>query len=244
MAQASSPYNPQLILSQQLLLSVMEQLKLPLMHIARLAELQHLSGVQDEKSAAEMHNSALASLRLVESYMFGVGFASEGTLLFDVEPVSVASVLYDVAQELNPYAEAYGVTLELRLDGKYGPVMAHRQGLQRALVSLGSALVEALPAHDTADRCLRLSAHRCRYGIVAGAYGDLPGISTESFRTGRQLFGASRQPLNAFLSSSGAGVFVADALLRAMQSHLSASRHHRQNGLGAVLTVNPQLRLM
>jgi len=239
--QGSSPYNSQLVLSQQLLLSVIEQMKLPMMHIARLAELQAAAGGQ---GVAEMRASAQAGLRLLESYELGVRLVARHTSFFEVEPVSVAGVLYDAAQELKPYAEAYGVTLELQLDGKYGPVMAHRQGLQTALVSLGSALVEALPAHDTTDKRLRLSAHRCRYGIVAGAYGDLPGISTESFRTGRQLFGASRQPLNAFLSGSGAGVFVADALLRAMQSHLSASRHHRQYGLGAVLMVNPQLRLM
>jgi len=239
-AQQNRQTDQQFMLTQQLLLSVVEQMKLPLMQIARQTEL----GLCDGEGLETIRQSTQAGLRLLESYTLGVRLAQQQTPLLDMEPVSVSGVLYDVAQQLQPYARAYGVALELYVDGRHGPVMAHRQGLQAALVSLGSALIETIPAHEPAGNALRLSAHRCRYGVVAGVYGNLPGITTQALRTGRQLYGDTRQPLNAFLYTSGAGVFVADALLQAMRSHLSASRYQRQYGLGAILPVNPQLRLV
>jgi len=39
-------------------------------------------------------------------------------------------------------------------------------------------------------------------------------------------------------------VFVADALLQGMDSQLTASKHHKLYGLGAILQPNPQLRLV
>lgn len=214
-------------------------MKTPLLRIACEAE-RIDRGSQTYGSIAA---SAQAGLRLLDTYELGLRLTHDQEPFLVMEPVSVAGVLYDAAQELEMYAREFGVRIELRLNGRYGPVMAHGGGLRAALVSLGSALVEALPAHETSN-CLKLSAHRCRYGIVAGIYGDMPGINVGAFRTGRQLYGEARQPLNTFLFGSGAGIFVADALLQAMHSHLSASRHQRQYGLGAVLQTNPQLRLV
>jgi hypothetical protein len=238
-AQVNNPQHPQAILTERLLLSVIEQMKAPLLYIARESEAIN----EAAESARSIRNSAQVGLRLLDSYALGIRLTGDGTSFFDTEPVSVSGALYDAAHELEPYAQEYGVKLELQLDGRYGPVMAHREGLKAALVSLGSALVEALPAHETSNR-LKLSAHRCRYGVVVGAYGDLPGLTTGAFRTGKQLHGEARQPFNTFLYGSGAGIFVADALLQAMRSHLSASRYRKQQGLGAVLQMNPQLRLM
>ncbi len=96
--------------------------------------------------------------------------------------MSVSSVLYDVAHQLHPIAELYGVGLELSLGGKYSPVVAHRQGLQSALVTLGYALIEALPATNAPQLKLELAAHRCRYGIVAGLYADVDRLTAEALR--------------------------------------------------------------
>lgn len=230
-------------LSQQLLLSLAEQLKLPLLQIARQAELANL---QTDTAAVmpTIRTTADSALRLLDNYIMGVRLAAEPVELFATEPVSVSSVLYDVGNELAPMAKAYGVSLDLALDGKFGPVMAHRQGLQSALTSLGYALVEALPAAESPQLRLQLSAHRCRYGIVAGLYCDLAQLSTDTLRQGRKLYGRARQPLTQLSAASGSGIFVADAILRAMQTQLTVSRHHHLHGLGAVLQPNPQLQLV
>jgi hypothetical protein len=230
------------ILSQQLLLSVAEELKLPLLQIARQAEQARLGGMAD---LASIQTTADSALKLLDNYALGVRLALEpGQLL--PESVSVSSVLYDTGQQLEALARSYGVELELNIAGRFGPVLAHRQGLQAALVSLGAALIEALPAQAGAKPQLKLqlATHRSRYGIVAGLYADTKQLSEEALQRGRRLQRHSRQPLLNLTHTSGAGIFVADTILKAMRLHLMASRHHRLYGLGTVLQPNHQLQLV
>lgn len=241
MAQVTAHDNSGSILSQELVLSVAEQLKNPLTQIARSAELAALRGTSNN---LEIQAIADAALKLIDSYVLGVRLTLEDNRSLDTEPVSVSSVLYDTGQQLDALAKAYGVSLELNISGKYGPVLAHRQGLQAALTSLGYALIEAMPAAGSSQLRLQLATHRCRYGIVAGLYTDMEQLSTEALRQGRRLHGRVRQPLTQLSHTSGAGVFVADAILQAMHSSLNISRHHRLYGLGAILKPNPQMQLV
>jgi hypothetical protein len=229
------------MLSQHLLLSVAEELKVPLLQIARQAEHGQLSG---EASLATIQSTADSALRLLDNYALGVRLSLEPEQL-ELEPVSVSSVLYDSGQQLEALARSYGVKLELNVAGRFGPVLAHRQALQAALVSLGSSLIEALPALQMTEQLqLQLATHRSRYGIVAGLYTDNPEITNKALQRGRQLQAQSRQPLMNLTHNSGAGVFIADAILRAMQLRLGASRHHRLYGLGTVLQPNNQMQLV
>lgn len=229
------------IQSQQLLLGLAEQMKLPLLQIARRAEMASFG--QDVDLPA-IQATADAALRLIDSYVLGVRLAEAGQQSLVLEPVSVSSVLYDTAHQLTSVAKFYGVHLELSIGGKYGPVLANREALQAALTSLGMALIEALPALDSKQLTLQLGAHRSRYGIVAGLYSDTQTLTAESLRRGGELLGKSRQPLVGVSHSSGAGVFVADAILQAMNLKLQTTRHHRLYGLGAVLQPNNQLQLV
>ncbi len=228
------------ILSQQLLLSVAEELKLPLLQIARQAEQGRLSG---ETDLALIQSAADTALRLLDSYALGVRLAQAPEGL-EMESVSVSSVLYDTGQQLDALAKSYGVGLELNVAGRFGPVMTHRQGLQAALASLGAALIEALPAQDGTQLCLHLATHRSRYGIVAGLYADTKQLSREALQRGRELQNRSRQPLTGLTHTSGAGVFVADTILRAMSLNLKPSRHRNLYGLGTVLQPTNQLHLV
>lgn len=229
--------------SEHLFLTLAEQMKLPLMQILKQAELGVLLGTSSEQ-LSQVHVNADVALKLIDGYLLSMRLAAEESYTIEQESVSVASVLYDTAQQLHPIAELYGVKLELSLDGKYGPVTAHRQGLQSALVTLGYALIEALPATNSPQLRLELAAHRCRYGIVAGLYADIDRLTAEALRQGRRLYGDSRQPLPALSHCGGAGVFVADAILNAIGARLKVSHHNRRSGLGAVLQANPQLQLV
>ncbi len=253
-------------LSEQLLLSIAEQLKLPLLQIARRAELSllHGAGVVPERYGAsevlprdspahfaypdralrDIQTTADMAVRLLDNYLFGARLALEREYRLAIEPVSVASVLYDTGQQLDAMAKLYSVDLELHIGGRFGPVMTNRAGLQSALVSLGYSLIEALPSLEGGRGRLQLAVHRCRYGIVTGLYSDAQQLSAEVLRQGRKLHGHARQPLAALTHSSGAGVFVADAILQAMDSELKVSRHHNLYGLGTVLHPNRQLQLV
>jgi hypothetical protein len=228
------------ILSQQLLLSVVEQLKLPLLQIARHAEHGQMGGKVDND---DIVNTADNALYLLESYSLGVRLSLYPQQL-DYEPVSISSILYDTAQQLNNYAKSYGVGLEINVAGRFGPVLVHRKGLQAALVSLGAALIEALPALESRQLTLQLATHNCRYGVVAGLYTDTEQLTSDTLRRGRQLQGKARQPLSGFSHNNGAGIFVADAILQAMKLELKVSRHHCLYGLGTVLQSSNQLQLV
>lgn len=229
------------VLSQELLLALSEQLKLPLQQIARQAELAQLAPV--ELCMPNIAVTANDALGLIDNYMLAVQLSQQAAGELTMEPVSVPAVLYDVGARLRPMAKRYGVSLSLEVTGKLGPVIAHRRALEGALMSLGYALIEALPA-DNRQLYLQLSAHNCRQGIVAGIYSDLPNISTQTLRQGRQLYGRARQPLGSLSHTSGAGVFVADAILQAMQADLTVSRHGKLRGLATVLQPSPQLQLI
>lgn len=228
------------MLSQELLLSVAEELKLPLLQIVRQAELGQLNSQPDLK---KIQSSADSALRLLDNYVLGVKLAMTSSRLDD-ESVSVSSVLYDAGQQLDTLAKNYGVGLQLEIAGRFGTVIAHRQGLQAALVSLGAALIEALPAQDNPQLKLYMATHRSRYGIVAGLYADTRQLTKDALERGRKLQSSCRQPLLNLTHTSGAGIFVADSILRAMDLHLIASRHHRLYGLGTVLQPNHQLQLV
>ena len=225
------------MLSQELLLTVAEELKLPLLQIARQAELGQKSDLTNMRTSAE------TALRLLDNYSLAVRLAMRGDH-FERESVSVASVLYDAGQQLDGLAKSYGVGLELGVAGRFGPVLAHRQGLQAALVSLGATLIEALPAQDNCQLKLYMATHRSRYGIVAGLYADTKQLTSVALQKGRRLQNQSRQPLLNLSHTSGAGVFVADTILKAMDLNLITSRHKSLYGLGTILQPNHQLQLV
>jgi hypothetical protein len=228
------------VLSEQLLLHVAEELKLPFMQIARHAEAGRSGAVAD---LGKIQTTAETALRLLDHYALGVRLSLDPQQLVP-ESVTVSSVLYDTGQQLDAIAKNYGVALELDIAGRFGPVTANRRGLQAALVSLGAALIAALPALESRQLKLQLATHRSRYGIVAGLYTDSDQLTAKVLQRGRRLQGRSRQPLLNITHSSGAGIFVADRILHAMQLDLKASRHHRLYGFGTVLQPNHQLQLV
>lgn len=236
--------SPSSVVSEQLLLSIAEELKLPLLQVARKAELAQLNPQMAIETIKEIQTTADMAIRLLDNYLFGARLSLEDVYQLQLEPVSISSVLYDTGQQLDALAKLYGVDLELNIGGKFGPVLANRQGLQSALVSLGYSLIEALPNLEKRRLRLQLATHRSRYGIVAGMYSDAEQLTHEALRQGRRMHGHVRQPLATLTHASGAGVFVADTIFQAMNTELRPTRHHRLYGLGAVLKSNPQMQLV
>lgn len=224
-------------------MSLAEQMKVPLMQISRRAEAGLLLGNSDE-ALALVHDQSEIALQLIEGYMLSMRLSLDQNDAFTLEPVAVSSMLYDAAQQLTPIAKSYGVELEVVTAGRYGPVAAHQQGFKTALVSLGYALIEALPATNRSQLRLQLAAHKCRYGIATGLYADSELLTTEALRRGHQLRGRARQPLPQLTHTGGAGVFVADAILQALGTKLKVSHYRNLSGLGTVLQPNPQLQLV
>jgi len=227
-----------------LLAAVAEQLKVPLTVIARQAELAQLTGQPQAADPGLVRTQAEAALQLVDSYLLGLQLMREQTQL-ELEPVSVSSTIMDIAHALTRFAAQYGVDIQVEVAGRYQPVMAHARGLRAALLSLGYGLVEAQATHeDKRLRKLRLAMHRTPQGIVAGMYGAYDGLCAAQWRTALNLCGRASQPFTTLSSGSSAGLFVADTILRSMDSRLHVGHHARQRGLATMLHPSRQLQLV
>lgn len=224
---------------ERLLRALAEQLKLPLLQIAREAE---LAGAQTDPNALRsISYTADMALRLVDSYLLSVQV--QALPMLELEPVSVSAVLQDTAHRLNQLAKQYDCDLEVHLAGKYEPVMAHRQSLEAAFATLGYAFIEAVPHAEKRHRII-LGAHRSSKGLVAGVYGNQKGLSTDMYKRGMALFGSARQAVPAMTPNAGAGIFVAESLLKNMETPLHFSKHSTLSGLAATLIPSQQLQLV
>lgn len=225
--------------NERLLKVLAEQLKLPLLQIARKAELA--AGAKDITALSSIGYTADMALRLVDSYLLSVQLQSLPFL--ELEPVSVSAVLQDTAHALNQLAKQYDCELEVHLQGKYQPVMAHRQSLEAAYATLGYAFIESHP-DATKKHHVILGAHRSGSGLVAGIFGNQEGLNADMFRRGKALFGSARQTVPGVSPAAGAGIFVADSLLSSMDAPLHLSRHNKLAGLAATLVSSRQLQLV
>ncbi len=225
---------------ERLLLALAEQLKVPLLQIARRAELAQTSHLK-AKQLSTIETTADNALRLIDNYLLSMRLqAQDGVIL---EPVSVASVLHDTAQELNQLADDYHCRLELHLSGRYEPVMAHREGLAAAFTSIGRDMIEA-EVQQNKHPVVTLAAHRGKKGIVAGIFGGSEGLTADMFRRSRTLYGQTGQPLSTVSAHPVTGIFVADSLLHSMAAKLRVAHHHKLSGLAATLLPSQQLTLI
>lgn len=224
---------------ERLLRALAEQLKAPFLQIARTSELAQITEVPEALNNIEY--TADMALRIIDSYLLSVRLQALPVL--DLEPVSVSAVLQDTAQRLNMLARQYDCDLTIKISGKYGPVMAHRQSLEAAYVSLGYAFIESMPASERRHEVV-LELHKNRSGVVAGVFANHPGLTAEMFHRAKALYGTAQQGIPSVSSTSGAGVFIADTLLKTMASPLRMTRYRSMAGLASTLMPSQQLQLV
>jgi hypothetical protein len=223
---------------ERLLRALAEQLKLPLMQIAREAELAEATG---SGSYGSISYTADMALRLIDSYLLSVELQALPSL--QLEPVSVSAMLQDTAHSLNRLAKQYNCDLQINLKGKYQPVMAHRRSLEFALTSLGYAFIESAASGEERHTVV-LGAHQSSRGLVVGVFGNQTELSSDALKRGLALFGTAKQALPSLSSTAGAGVFVANALLANLQAPLHTSSHNKLSGLASTLLPSHQLALV
>ena len=83
---------------ERLLRALAEQLKMPLLQIARTAEFAAETG--DTKSLTNISYIAETALRLVDGFLLSADRQAQE--VFHLEPVSVSSILQDTAHKLAP----------------------------------------------------------------------------------------------------------------------------------------------
>src|SRR5207253_3436491 len=129
-----------------------------------------------------------------------------------MEPVAVGAVLEEIAHRLSPYAKEYKTEIEVSVQPRLAPVLAHQPSLNSALEILASSIIRAQSAQqEKKSYRLVLGAHRSPDNVIAaGVFSGVHGLSDRTLRAARSLIGKARQPLPAVPAGAAAGVLVAD----------------------------------
>ncbi len=219
----------------QLFTALAEQLKVPLLQIARLSELAGESQLP-RISAVSEH-----ALRLVDAYSQA---HSQNQVKLLLEPVTSSAILYDVAVALQPFAKQWDYTLEIDQQGRGVPIMAHRDSLRTMLTLLGASLIEASADDLDIPRHLVLGTHSSSRGIVVGAFSSHLGLSQRALQLTRELHGRATQVVPSLGLTGGAGLAIADKLSEQIHAPLRAYRHRTLSGIGSLLPPSHQLQLL
>jgi hypothetical protein len=230
-----------------LLMTLSEDISLPLLQVK--GSLEVLQAQNFAKAAARAHatGSSLSidtGLQLIEAYKLLLGAEHNNKL--PAEPLAVGAVLEEIAHRLTPYAKQYNTSIEVSVQHKLTPVLAHQPSLSSALEVLSSSIIRAQAAQSEQKKYLLvLGAHRSPDNVVAaGVFSSVHGLSDRTLRAARSLVGKARQPLPAVPAGAAAGVLVADMLCAAMWQPLRAAAHHSLPGLVTILPISKQLQII
>lgn len=219
--------------SDRLLMALAEQLKTPLVQIAQLAEL-------DSADPLAIQSLTTHALRSIDAFL-----QAEQQTVLDLEPVSIGAVLYDVANELTPLAQQWGVKLHIDERMRSMPVMAQQTALHTVITLLGGVLIQSQSQPNVVQQPeLILGCHRTKGGVVVGAFANHAPVSAIGLANVRALYGRASQPLSDSGLQGAASIMLADKITAQLQSVLKAYRHTSLSGLGTLLVPSKQLRLL
>ena len=219
--------------TDMLFTALAEQLKTPLLQIARLSE-----STQTEQIAVISEHA----LRLVDAFMQTQAQHQTKLLL---EPLSSSAVLYDVAHALQPFARHMNYQVDIDVRGKSLPIMAHRDSLRSMLTLLGASLMEAGAAEQTKmSKNLVLGMHRSAKGMVVGAFSNQVTLTQRALLLARTLQGRAAQVSPLLGQVGGAGLAIADTLSQQLSAPLHVYRHQSLGGIGSLLLPSRQLELL
>jgi K+-sensing histidine kinase KdpD len=222
--------------------ALIEDLRTPLLQIARQSELARLAPdkAKNFDAAKQIETTADAALKMIDSYLFSARVLL-GQQSLALEPVSVSATLQDTAQYMHDIAKLYDYRIEVVSSPRSGLVMANPNALQAALISLAYACIGGIASEHSR---LILASQKTKQGITAGVMIGGKKISKAALHSARQTYGAVRQPLPKHSHTNSAGIYVADSLFAAMQSELKTKSLHGASGFVATLLPSYQLALL
>jgi light-regulated signal transduction histidine kinase (bacteriophytochrome) len=230
-----------------LLIALSDDLTLPLLQIKTsldLLERQDFKPKLIKQQSRIMGMSVETGLHLAEAYRLVLH--TEEIQELPLEPVAIGAILDDVAHQLSPYAKEYSTDLQVDVQRRLTPVLAHQPSLRAALECLSTSLIRAQAAQTQQPHYqLLLGAHRSANNLVAaGVFTNVQGLSDRTLRAARALAGHARQPLPALPSGAASGVLIADLLCSAMWQPLRAAAHKNMPGLAVGVPASKQLRFV
>jgi len=213
----------------QLLVNIVEHLKLPLTNISLKSEYSNLPEI---KSLADN------SIRLIDGFVLGMNLSQNE---LNLEPVSVSEIMSDAAHNLSKTAKMYNCNLRLKIEGKFAPVMGRKEEMESALTLIGQTVIES---NLSKDKEIIINAYKSRDKIIAGVFTSELKITNESLKKAIASAGLVRQGLPDFSYGPVAGIYAADILLTKLASKLQIFRHNNLSGLAGNFVQSKQLSLI
>lgn len=224
--------------ADQLLSSLVNELKSPLILIARQAESEKSGANKSEFESIQ--KAAEKTLQLIDSYLL-MAQSEYGQRALTLEPVGVGSVIYEVANDLAPYAKARKV--DFTVDVKDAHVMANRQGLKAVLMCLSELFIEQNNDEKTKHRKVRIETRRERENVAVSVLCSQLEITNKDLELARQMQGNSHMA-NGKMPDSGIRLAIADVLTNSLGSHLQVRQINGLKGLNFELAGSRQLQLV
>lgn len=224
--------------ADQLLSSLVNELKSPLILIARQAESEKSGANKTEFESIQ--KAAEKTLQLIDSYLL-MAQSEYGQRALTLEPVGVGSVIYEVANDLAPYAKARKV--DFTVDVKDAHVMANRQGLKAVLMCLSELFMEQNNDEKTKHRKVRIEARRERENIAVSVLCSQLEITNKDLELARKMQGNSHLATGK-MPDSGIRLAIADVLTNSLGSHLQVRQINGLKGLNFELAGSKQLQLV
>lgn len=235
----SSIYSAHELIDSRTLRAIADQLRFIILQMTQLAEIHEISSSSD---LTLLKDNGKLGLKLIDNYLLGIDII-EGQQEIVFEPVSLSSLVTQIAHDLTPLAEVYNTSLKVDIRGITPPVVADRAVLRAAITSLGQSVIMGREIDFNNVNHLTLAVHRSPSGYITGFYGQgLP--KSYEINRGLKLKGFASQPFRSLLPSVDAGLFVGGSLLTMMGSRLRGSHLSGQPGLASTFMRSRQLSLM
>lgn len=218
--------------------SVIEQLKLPLLHIANKAE---LSSELTPQNYSDISDIARMALKLVDSYMLSI--EGSNNQILDLEPVAVGSILRSAAINLSPIANVHSCNIELKLDGSFAPVMSNYRRLEAAITMVGYSLIEA-QASSNEDPGIIITAYKKNEKTKLGVFSKDLYITRDIFNIFKDQRLNLKQSLPGVSFTPAAGLMVANKIAGSLSTQFGVVKRDNLKGLAVVLSPSSQMRLI
>lgn len=222
----------------QLLSSLVNELKSPLILIARQAESEKESAKKTEFEAIQ--KAAEKTLQLIDSYLL-MAQAEYGQRALTLEPIGVGSVIYEVATDIAPYAKAREV--DFSIDVKDAHVMANRQGLKAVLMCLSELFIEQNSDEEKHRKKVRIETRRENHNVAVSVLSSELEITNKDLELARRMQGNSHLA-NGKMPDSGIRLAIADVLINSLGSSLQVRQINGLKGLNFELAGSKQLQLI
>ena len=218
--------------------TIAEDLKIPLIRILALLNLNKITGRTDTK---EIEIITEATLRLVDSYSLSVQLYNS-QMNFVREPVALKSVIYECQNNLVDFAKLQGVKTNLNIKKSTGLAIANKKVVKSIINSLAYSMIVVASIEPKPK--LNYSVSKLKNKIEVGVFSSFNQLDEAGLNKIRSSYGRVKQVLPDVVQGATAGIMIADKLCNKLDTKLNVSKHQGMTGLVFSLNASNQLALI